>query len=396
MSQPTFDPNKFISDEPVNESDRETLNRALDRTKVGLFYQKNSGFLSSLVATIDFDWDRTIPTACTNGVFMAWNPEFFLSLSSKSRVTVLAHEAWHIAFQHMGRRGDKDAQDWNTAADFVINNMLKNAGYDMSGFPFLLDPQYDNMTTEEVYNKVHTNRPKMFNPQDGDFSEPGHGPASIQKGMTPEQIAKKAMGNIMDAATIAKMNKQMGDLPGEIQQMIDDFLNPKLPWQEILVNFFESLSSVEFSYRSPNRRYQDPLLPGRTGRNGLEHLIYYLDVSGSISDADIVRFNSEVKYIKETYNPERLTLVMFDTKIHDVYEFEEDDEFEKVVITGRGGTCLRDVMAHAEKHQPTAIVIFTDLHVNIPQKVPSMPVIWAVAGNKNARVPYGTLIHIDE
>lgn len=392
-----FNPDDFISDKPITATELEILNKALDRVKVSLFYdQNNAGFLSSLVATMDFVWDRSIPTACTNGVFMAWNPEFFLALSAKSRTTVLAHEAWHVAFQHMGRRGNRDPQDYNSAADYVINNMLEDEGYDMTGFPYLLDKQYKGMNTKEVYDKIHKNRPGMYNPQHGDFAEPGTGPSSITKGMTPEQIAKKAMGNVMDAATAAKMSKQMGNLPGEIQKMIEEFLNPKVPWQEVLTNYFEALTAVEFSYKSPNRRYQDPILPGRTGRNGLEHMIYYLDVSGSISDEDIVRFNSEVKYIKETYNPEKLTLVMFDTKIHEIYEFEEDDEFEKIVVTGRGGTDLKEVFQHIEDNNPNAVVIFTDLCVTIPKKAPKVPLIWIVSGNPQAKVPYGTLIHIDE
>jgi len=389
-----FDPEEFISDKPLTQGEKDTLNKALDKTKVNLFYENNSGFLSSLVATLEFVWDRSIPTACTNGVMMAWNPEFFLSLSAKSRTTVLAHEAWHIAYQHMGRRGNRDPEDYNSAADYVINNMLKENGYDMSGFPYLMDPQYSGMNTEQVYEQIAGQ--KIQNPQNGDFSEAGSGPSSIQGGMSPDTIAKKAQVNIMDAATIAKMSGDSGNLPGEVQSMIEEFLSPKLPWQEILVLFFESLSSVEYSYRSPNRRYADPILPGRTGRSGLEHLVYFLDISGSISDEEIVRFNSEVKYIKEIYNPELLTLITFDTEIHDTYEFQEDDEFEKIVVTGRGGTDLKEVYQYMKDHNPTAAVIFTDLCVDIPEKEPDCPLIWICSGNPNETVPYGTLIHIDK
>lgn len=389
-----FDPTNFVSDIPVSDSDKIILDKALDRTKLHLFYENNSGFLSSLIATLEFVWDRTIPTACTNGVFMAWNPEFFLSLDKNTRVTVLAHEAWHIAYDHMSRRGDRDPEDYNSAADYVINNMLKEHGYDMSGFPYLLDPKYEGMTTEQVYDLIAGK--KIKNPQNGDFATPSNGPPSIQNGMTKEQIATKAQGNIMDAATIAKMGNDIGNLPGEVQQMINEFLNPKLPWQEILLNFFEELSNTEFSYRSPNRRYQDPILPGKTGRNGLNHLIYFLDISGSISDKDIQVFNSEVKYIKDTYNPTLLTLVTFDTKIHEIYKFEEDDEFDDIKVTGRGGTDLKAVFKYIKEHSPNAAVIFTDLYVNIPEDPPSCPIIWACTNNSTAEVPYGTLIHIEE
>lgn len=395
-SKTKFRAENYVSKKPVNAGELEILNKSLDQTKLRLFYEKNSGFIAALVATIEFIWDRSIPTACTNGVMMAWNPDFFLSLDKESRVTVLAHEAWHIGFQHMARCGHRDPQDYNSAADYVINNMLKDHGYYMDGFPYLLDPQYKGMTTEEVYDKIHTEKPGMYNPQHGDFADPGGGPDSIQGGMSPDAIAKKAMGNVHDAATIAKMSKDYGDLPGEVQQMIDEFLDPKLPWQELLMNFFEALSSVEYSYSRPNRRYVDPILPGKTNRNGLELIHYYLDVSGSITDNDIVRFNSEVKHIKETYNPEKLVLVTFDTKLQDFYEFEEDDEFDQIVVTGRGGTNLTEVWAHAKEHKPSAMVVFTDLYVGIPQENPGVPIIWVVTDNPDCEVPYGTLIHVQD
>jgi predicted metal-dependent peptidase len=399
MSVSAFNPADFVSDKPVSQSEKEVLDKVLDKVKFQLFYDKNAGFLASLVATINFDWDRTIDTACTNGVWMAWNPEFFLSLTPKRRVTVLAHEAWHIAFQHIIRGVGKDAEIYNEAADHVINLHLQEHGYDMTGFPYLMDPRFKGMDTDTVYDILYKERqagiPGLPNFQNGDFKTPGNGPESINKGMTPAQIQNKAMGNIMDAVTIARMTNQAGAIPGEIQMVIDKFLNPVIPWEEALYLFFENAFEQERSYRAINRRYADPILPGNAPGNSLEHIIYFLDISGSISDRDIVRFNSEVKHIKESFNPERLTLVTFDTKIHDIYEFEAEDEFEKIVVTGRGGTDLTDVFAYAVEHQPTAMVIFTDLYVGIPED-PKIPIIWACSGNPKAKVPFGTLISIKE
>ena len=394
-----FNPDHYISDKPVTVGEIATLNKSLTKTKVKLFFGKSSGFVASLVSTMEFIWDRSIPTACTNGVFMAWNPEFYLSLSSQSRVTVLAHEAWHVAFQHMLRRDNRDPVMYNHAADYVINGMLDDHKYDMTGFPYLLDHKYDGMSTEQVYDALAkefgdpTNLP--LNGLDGDFSEPGKGPPGMDGGMSQKEVMAKAKANVIKAATIAKMSKNAGNLPGEVQTVIDSFLAPKLPWQQILLNFFEALTHTEYSFRRSNRRYIDPILPGKMGTNGLEHLIYYLDVSGSVSDEDIRRFNSEVKYIKDNYNPEKLTLVTFDTKLQDEYVFEMDDEFEQIVVTGRGGTDLREVYKHAKKNSPTAIVIFTDLYVSIPKQPPGMPLIWICSGHQTATVPYGTLIHIE-
>jgi predicted metal-dependent peptidase len=130
------------------------------------------------------------------------------------------------------------------------------------------------------------------------------------------------------------------------------------------------------------------------GENGLEHLIYYLDVSGSVSDAVILRFNSEVRHIHQELRPKRLTLVTFDTRIQDIYEFSLDDPFEEITVTGRGGTSLAPVYEHIKDHQPTAAVIFSDLYCTPMQESPGAPVLWVIIGNPGAQTHFGKNIHM--
>lgn len=99
--------------------------------------------------------------------------------------------------------------------------------------------------------------------------------------------------------------------------------------------------------------------------DGPKHLSYYPDISGSFTNEDIDLFNSEVKYVQEL-QPERLTLATFGTQVHDIYEFERDNPFEKITVTARGGTDLREVSEHAQKIQLTAMIDFIDLEIAIP------------------------------
>lgn len=356
--------------------------KAFEKTKINLFFENGSGFLGALLCKMEFRWSMDFDTAATNGLVLYWNPEFFMSLDEKSRVTVLAHELWHVAYLHMSRIGNRDPDIHNIAADHVINLMLKKHGYYMGGFPYCMDPKYDGWSTEDVYDDLIKNAIKglpMFK--------------DIIKSDDPGEMADVIAG-VVSAMTTAKMSGSAGDIPGEVEFIIDTFLNPKLPWEVLLYNFFNEMTDMEYSYRRPNRRYEDPIMPGMAGVSGLEHLIYYLDISGSISDDQILRFNSEVKFIKEEFNPQRLTLVTFDTRICNEYVFEQDDPFEKIVVTGRGGTSLFPVFEHANKHQPTAMIIFTDLFVGIPEKAPLCPLIWVCIDNSKAVVPYGKLIHL--
>ena len=178
---------------------------------------------------------------------------------------------------------------------------------------------------------------------------------------------------------------------------MDKFLNPIIPWKNVLINFFTAISEEKWDWRRPNRRYNHTYMPSRNNaREGLEHLIYYLDVSGSIDDEQLQRFNSEVKYIQEVIRPQKLTLVQFDTEITFEKTFEINDPFEKIEITGRGGTDLTPVRNHILKNNPTAAVIFSDLWCDPMERLgKNIPVIWIVIDNDNAKVNFGKKIHIN-
>lgn len=365
------------------EGDIETL---FNKTKGNLFFKRGAGFLGALLCKISFKWDSNMPTAAISDSTLYWNPEFFLGLDKDTRITVLAHELWHNGLMHGARRGERCPDIWNIAADHVINNMLQDHGYYMEGFPYCMDPKYKGWSTDEVYDDLVANGKPQPIPGglDGDILP-----------MEDKAAIDKAIADVVGAMASARMTNQAGDIPGEVGMIIDQFLNPKLPWEVILFNFFNALTSEEYSYARPNRRYQDPLLPGVTGRNGLEHLVYFVDISGSITDDQVLRMNSEVKYIQEELRPERLTLMTFDTEIHDTYEFEIDEPFDKIEIHGRGGTHLGQCWDYLQRNAPTAAVVFTDLCVGIPPD-PGIPIIWVCTDHREAEIPpYGQLIHVE-
>lgn len=376
------------------------IDRLYQRTKGRLFFKKGAGFLGNLLARLNMVWTEEIETVCISSKTLYWNPTFFLSLDEETRITVLAHELWHNALLHGARLKERCPDIWNIAGDHVINLLLKEHGYYMGGFPYVMDDKYAKWSTDEIYDDLINNGPK-----------PLMLPGSLTAGQLPDQAGQyplgadvmpiegdaiqEAVASVVGAMASAGISgTKPGDIPGEVTLVIDQFLFPKLPWETILFNFFNAMTSEEYSYSRPNRRYEDPLLPGITGRNGLEHLIYYLDISGSITDDHILRFNSEVKFIQEELKPEKLTLATFDTKIQDEYVFEREEPFEKITVTGRGGTSLKDVWRHAQEHQPTAMIVFTDLEVEIPEN-PGVPIIWVCIENPKMTVPYGQLIHLN-
>jgi predicted metal-dependent peptidase len=377
------------------------LNTKWQKVKAGLFYNKGcSGFLGRLLTTVDLVWTTEVDGAAISTTHLLYNPEVFMEEDLETGITTLAHELWHKGFLHHSRAGTRCSKVWNIAGDYVINNRLEDDGFYMGGFPWLLDQQYRDMSTEEVYDLLQKN-PGMIPqdiPMDGDISFIG---SDIGEDGNPlpmaSDVTSQAVLDVISAVTVGKMQggMQAGKMPGEVTQAIDEFLNPKLPWDTILYAYFNSFIEDEYSYARPNRRFEDPIMRGRTGRNGLDHLIFSIDISGSISDDTIKRFFTEGKDVQERLEPEHMTMVTFDTDIHDIYELERGDPFEKFEITGRGGTDLEKLFEYGLKHEATAMIIFTDLYVDIPPD-PGFPIIWICVDSDETEVPYGKLIKFDE
>ena len=389
----------------VTEEELETL---LSRTKTRLFIQKGAAFLGCLLSQTEFIWDDSIDTACTNGLWIKFNPKFFLSLPEDSRITVLVHELWHIGYGHClpSRVNGREPENWNIAADHVINLSLEGEKYSFLGLETTYkDKKFNNMMTEQVYSML-PNPPKQPNPSvgagkpssgSGTGKDPQKKPNALSGDVQTAPVEKEidVISKVVQAAQMAAMSNQAGDIPGEIQLALDAFLNPKVPWEVLLRRFFTERSNDDFSLRRPNRRHDDIYLSSLISDNGLTTINYYLDVSGSVSDGDILRFNSEVAHIKNEFMPEHLNLITFDTKIRDIYYFGEAEPFEKIVVTGRGGTDLGPVRKHILKTQPNVAVIFSDLFVAPMASVGDIPVIWITVGNPNAVVPFGEILHID-
>ena len=379
----------------------EAMQKKLSKIKIKLFLHAGAAFLGSIMSQTRFIWDDSpdCDTAWTDGITIGFNPSFWLKIPDEAKVTVLAHELWHIAYQHVLRlkETNRDPEKWNIAGDHLINLMLQKAGYKFDGIQnYYQNIRFTGMGTDQIYQLL----PDPPAGSSGSAVGPGAGGSPKALGgdlrAPPKGKEIEVLGKVVQAVQAARLGNQAGTIPGEILLEIDKFLNPKLPWRVLLRRFFTEQSREDYSWKRPNRRYSDEYLPSLWAEDGLTIINYYLDISGSITDENILRFNSEVKHIKEEFNPQMLNLITFDTRIRDVYSFDEQTLFEKIVVTGRGGTDLDPVADHILKTKPNVAVIFTDMEVDPMPSVGSIPVLWVVIGNPNATVPFGQMIHIDD
>ena len=198
-------------------------------------------------------------------------------------------------------------------------------------------------------------------------------------------------------------NEIAGNFPGDVVKLWEKFLAPKLPWEVILRNLMKDLvPKSQLSWKRRNRRFSNIHLPSMVpNKKKLSHLIYAIDTSGSINDAQLLRINSELKDVHDRLKPKRLTVIQFDTVLQHVDEFKDREPFQKVELHGGGGTSYQPVKEFVDnlEERPEGLVIFTDLYCNPmkPLKDESIPVFWvAVNTRKTAKdIPFGEYIPVE-
>ncbi|WHM52928.1 hypothetical protein [Sulfitobacter phage vB_SupP_AX] len=356
--------------------------------------------MSRYVTTIKFFWSSAISTACAGDGFIFFNKQFWDKLVPEQQKTVVAHEIWHLICDHLNRGKGLDPDSYNIAGDHVINLTLQEDGFpihqnsDFGGITPCCDPAYRGMSTEQIYAKVHEERKK-----DPGSHKPVEGTPS---GDQIEDLIKEALagsGNsvqenkekdkaIRDQIAQKAMANPPGNGSGAEDRMLESeckkvFIK-KASYEEIFEPWLtDPLSGGKRTYIRPSRRQAAGGLrlkgkfPKRGRKNRLTHLVYALDVSGSITSYQANQFLRSAKTLKEKLNPKLMTVMLWDTSIKFEKVFREDETLDNIHVQAGGGTCLRPVYNRVQQINPEALVIFTDLCVEIPPK-PDWETIWFV------------------
>lgn len=384
------------------------LNRLLDRTKSKLFMDDNSAFLAPLLCSMEFRWTESIPTAATDGLTVWWNPKDFLGCTERGRVSSLLHELKHVMRLHNVRQGDRCPDKWNEACDIANNRELIAEGYGIDGWwkeGIGPTPNCPHEVEEDIYDWL---------PKPGGGGQQGQPTPGSAGGCTCSgvlqvpggpQAQQQVVNNVVAAIHAADTAKAIGAVPGRVREIIKNFLEPVIPWQTMIDKWLTEKLDMSYSWRRPNRRYHHAgiYLPSRfTDESKLQHMACFQDVSGSVTQDDIIRFNSELKFLWETYKPDLMTIIQYDTEIQKVDVLKEGDPYTEIEIIGRGGTCPVCIRNWIIENKPSAVIIFSDMCMAPMEALPAdcptdKDILWVAVGphaNKDYEIPHGTMIHI--
>jgi predicted metal-dependent peptidase len=403
-------------------------------------------FIGSIALGLEWVNAPGVGTMATDGRRVWFNPSWCEEHGVEKTMGVIAHEVLHIVNKHHLRRGDRDPENWNVAADLLINRLLEDDKYVLppDGL-FDRERDYAGLPTETIYarlqeqqnQKQHTlqregaassNEPSNGGPASGSSSNdssrsprqsgdpsagqpahPGGGGVSPARQwgevrdltrrngqpLSPTERHQSELDLDVRIRQAAAAAKRAGKFSTALPEMVE-VATDRVDWHDKFRITFDGMLRGEVSWARPNRRFiqQGLYLPGWR-RTGAGCIAFVLDTSGSISASELAIYTAGVLGILEETNPQQVALIQCDAQVRQVDYLQPGDSFDRIDVHGRGGTRFQpafDWIADAT-FGANAIVYATDLICSDQPQDPGLPVIW-LTPTRNRTMPFGEIVEI--
>jgi predicted metal-dependent peptidase len=342
------------------------------------------------------------------------NHEFVKDLSDAQFAGLLCHEVLHPALNCFQRQQGRSAtymtpsgpiSVWNVAHDHCINLIIDEM-INVGGSPNrrielppnpAMDKRFTGMAAEEVYsilieeakqnNSYHrmpstgadvqndepTTSPGQGDQDESDGNNPGNqeGGGEGERSISDRQRQADEDWKSALVAAARKQEKTRGNLPLSLQKLVNELVDPKVPWSEVLSQWLGEYGRMQdFSYRKLSRRSEvlGQILPGIV-KYGIDEVCVLWDTSGSMNGQE-TEILSEVQGILDDMSFS-LRIIVCDCRVHsDVKEIK--DAIEAIPhIKGGGGSDFNPAFDILRDEDYTGVVVaFTDGYIGVPQEKP--------------------------
>jgi predicted metal-dependent peptidase len=383
-------------------------------------------FYGALSLFLKLECDRACETMATDGTRLIYAPAFVNSLPDDELTGVIVHEVAHCSMGHHVRRAGRDLKAWNVACDYAVNAWVLSAGFKLPP-DRLYDARFANMGAEEIFATLarETRQQQQQN-------APGQG-ASNSQGNASGQGAPGAgasggapsWGAVLDAAPdhdaagraeadalwtqrvrtallVAAKGEGEGRSAGALRRLASDLDAPRHNWRDVLRRYADNGSRREHSWRRPNRRFAasglhlPALVPDNPAR-----VVFCVDSSGSMDAPAIAALFSEAAGMLETGAIDRATVVLINTAVERVEEFDASNaaDLAEFMPAPSGGTRFAPAFEWIAENAPdaSAIIYATDLDCADYGDAPAAPLLWLKTPTRRAMPapPFGEIMLLD-
>jgi predicted metal-dependent peptidase len=374
------------------------LDRAMAQMAIGTPNEQSMRVFFSVLCQCPLVLTDTVPTAAIDAKHRIYcNPTFFESLTPAEVRGVLAHEVFHGILGHFPRMRDREAKRWNYATDAIVNAQLTQMGYTLPD-GVVRDHRGLTHTEEALYAELDQTPPPSGGRAAGlrsDLSDaPATGPGEEAPATAAEaQQAHEALQRAFVRA-VQQEQRMTGTVAGPLASLYADLTAP-VRWTDLLNDCLTGMASRDESWTRPNKRLRRiAYLPSQQPQPSLGHVTVLLDVSGSISAAELADARGHILGLLDQCPPSRLDLLTADTRLVQLdrdIQWQSDD-LPPTPVT-HGGTDLEAAMAELDADDiPDVCIVLTDGHTPFAadRPWPHTRFVWVMSTTQTA--PYGITI----
>lgn len=308
-----------------------------------------------------------------DGVEMVRTIPGFDDYTLKGRLAILKHEMLHIVYDHVTGRGQGlNSLGFNFATDCAMNQHINPDHLPKDAItPLTLGKMFninvpENKSAEFYYNLIQEaakkkqkenksgegegkGHPKMFDTHS--TWEESKGDKDLQKDITKKMVERAQEETI----------KSQGTIPKECSQWLEMLTRKsELNWKKVLRNIVGNKRvGTRATIMRRDRRFPDrPDLRGKTKERKF-NLLVVADVSGSMSNLDVISTLSEVQHICDITKTD-VDLIQVDTIAFTPEKLSK--KTKTIARKAQGGTLLSSALTKAEEYKLDfqAIVVLTD------------------------------------
>ena len=365
-------------------------------------------YFGTLASKLELILNDDIQAFKGDGKKLEYSNDFLENASISELEFVLANGAMHQSLAHENRKNGRSGWLWQMATDMAINDMLVENGLDKPN-----EAQYrvrfQGMYAEEIYAELKADILREDDNLEYEADDAGDVNTDnsskdkketdlnkLEEFRTEEELQEEILKEQLlaeEAISLLALEFQKGEAPSHIDRFFKlDFFG-KIDWRDELKAALDRYFRDDYILIPPNKKFlsQGIYLPSTISQTF--RLVIAIDSSGSVDEALLSQFLSEVNFLMSLVYHYQIELIVCDEKIHSHKTFYSGESLE-VDIKGGSGTSFRPVFEFVESafDDVKLLLYFTDLEGKFPLDEPNYSVKWV--SPKEKEIPFGEIILI--
>lgn len=281
-------------------------------------------------------------------------------------------------------------------------------------------PRRIQVTSRDVFTRTKGAPGQPSEPKEGEGGDPGRPPVPSTMDDhepwdhgVPRRLVREMGKNAVRGAKAEAKQRGIGNMPGYLEVLVEDFLKAKVNWKRKLKGWVGSQIRIDFrrTRKKPSRRFSFDF-PGRKPVRSARVWVA-VDNSGSVTQEELRQFFGE---LAELLGVVKVVLIIWDTEIRQVFEVKSKRHLMQLAkaIGGGGGTIVDNVFLALRhkgeaiegiegsrhlKQNPEGIIVLTDGGIFSwpdPGANLGIPTLWAITRTEYLTQPkFGVPVHIE-